>query len=315
MSLVSGGRTGFRSLGIGPGGAMDQFAMRTSNFLVGNDREAVIELGYSSAEILFRQDCVASVTGNGFFVEINEVVVPFWKPFKIKAGVVLKLKKNSAGAWTYLAVHGGWEAQEWLGSLTTNLSAGAGGFNGKALQKNDEVNIDKAEVQIDEIKILPWGISTIELNGVYSSVKEVRCIASVETNLLSQEAKEKITSQEFVVSNKSNRMGYRLHGPSLSLSEPMELISSPVDFGTIQLLPDGNLIVLMADHQTTGGYPRIASVIKADLPKLAQAMPGEKIRFKMISLTDAESEWRFLEQRLVELKRSCHLQFRNHFKI
>src|SRR5258708_38298470 len=108
-------------------------------------------------------------------------------------------------------------------------------------------------------------------------------------------------------------MGCRMHGPSLSLSERIELVSSPVDFGTVQLLPDGNLIALMADHQTTGGYPRIASVIKAHLPKLAQVMPGEKVNFKMISLEEAERELLSSERKLSELKESCHERFKKYF--
>jgi len=312
-TLVGDGRIGFRSLGIGPGGAMDQFAIRAANYLAGNDQEAVMELGYSSSEILFQHGQLASVTGKGFIVDVNEQEFPLWKPFKIKANTILKLKKTSAGAWAYVAVHGGWKSQDWLGSSTTNLNAKAGGFGGRALQKNDIIEVYENEIRIDETKVLSWGVSINELNDVYSPTHQVRCVASVETHLLSQTSKEVFLSEDFAVSSQSNRMGYRIQGPSLSLSERIELISSPVDFGTIQLLPDGNLIVLMADHQTTGGYPRIASVIKADLPKLAQVMPGEKIKFKMISLEEARAESLSREQNLTEIKKGCHDRFKKYF--
>src|SRR5260370_40371559 len=143
--LVGDGRNGFRSLGIGPGGAMDQFAMKAANYLVGNGHEAVIELGYSSAEILFQRGRLASVTGKGFIVEVNDQEFPLWKPFKVKTNSLLKLKKTSQGAWAYIALHGGWKSQEWLDRVTTNLSAKAGGYSGKALQQNEIVEADEQE--------------------------------------------------------------------------------------------------------------------------------------------------------------------------
>lgn len=312
-TLVGDKREGFRSFGIGPGGAMDHFAMQAANYLVGNDRESVLELGFSAAEIQVHNGCLACVTGKGFSIHVDNEVFPLWKPFKVRGGSILKLMKTLPGAWAYLAVHGGWKAQEWLGSPTTNLSAKAGGFNGKALQKNDVVESNKNEIRIEETKALSWGISTNELSDAYSSTGEVRCILSIETDLLSPASKDKFISEQFAVSSQSNRMGYRMQGPSISLSERIELISSPVDFGTIQLLPDGNLVILMADHQTTGGYPRIASVIKADLPKLAQGMPGEKIKFKMISLEEARAESLSREQKIAEIKKSCHDRFKKYF--
>jgi antagonist of KipI len=211
-------------------------------------------------------------------------------------------------------VHGGWRSETWLGSTTTNLSAGAGGFNGRALQKNDVVEWKGSKIHINETKVLPWGISINELNDVYSPPSEVRCMPSIETNLLSPQSKEKFISDEFIVSSQSNRMGYRLKGSALSMSEQMEMVSSPVDFGTIQLLPDGNLIVLMADHQTTGGYPRIASVIKADQPKLSQLLPGDKVNFKMISSIEAEVEFLLRDQKMRELKKNCITRFNDYFR-
>jgi len=138
-------------------------------------------------------------------------------------------------------------------------------------------------------------------------------MAGAETDLLSPLSKEKFLTSSFIIRHQSNRMGYRLEGPPLLLNQRVDLISSVVDFGTIQLLPDGNLIILMADHQTTGGYPRIASVIKADLPKLAQLNPTEEINFKMISSLEAETELLSREKQLAELKHVCLLHFKNFF--
>ncbi len=125
------------------------------------------------------------------------------------------------------------------------------------------------------------------------------------------DSEESFGSQDFIVSHQSDRMGYRLSSLPLLLKEPIELISSPVDAGTIQLLPDGNCIVLMADHPTTGGYPRIASVIKADLPKLAQAKPGQSIHFRMITLKEAEELYMKMKTKMEEIKLACQLQLKN----
>lgn len=313
-TLVSDGRVGSRSLGIGPGGPMDFFAMKIANYLVGNDREAVLEIGHSSIELSIQKDSIVAITGKGFNAEVNDNPVLLWKPIKIKGDSTLKLKKISGGAWVYLSVHGGWASQSWLNSLTTNLSAKAGGYHGRILQKDDVVEMNNTKLSFDETKILSWGISTNELDKIYSQPGVIRCLRSVETELLSSESREKFESLEFAINSQSNRMGYRLQGEPISLAEKLEMVSSSVDFGTVQLLPDGNLIVLMADHQTTGGYPRIASVIKADLPKLAQLMPGEKVKFKMISLSEAETELLSREQSLNDLKESCHDRFEKYFQ-
>ncbi|HTH55377.1 MAG TPA: biotin-dependent carboxyltransferase family protein [Cyclobacteriaceae bacterium] len=313
-TLVSDGREGFRSLGIGPGGAMDYFAMKTANFLVGNDREAVLEMGYSSVEILFHEGGLISITGKGFDAFVNDEVATMWRPFKIKPNARLIFKKKSKGAWIYLAIHGGWKAQEWLHSFTTNLHAETGGFNGRTLQKGDILERNKTEVIATDERSMPWGISTNELSEVYSSPDIIRCISSAETDLMHGTSKEKFVSSGFTLTSQCNRMGYRLTGDPLFLGEKVELVSSPVDFGTVQLLPDGNPIVLMADHQTTGGYPRIASVVKADLCKLSQKMPGDKINFKMIPFQEAEEGLVSREQKLKEIKESCHLRIKKHFR-
>lgn len=312
-TLVSDGREGFRSLGIGPSGAMDYFAMKTANFLVGNDSEAVLEAGYSSAEILFQEDSLISITGKGYNAFVNDEEIALWRSFKVRSGSVLKLKKRPEGTWLYLAVNGGWKARKWLNSFTTNLSAKAGGFDGKKLEKEAIVEMNERKAITGDHGSLPWGISASELEEVYRASNVIRCVSSVETDLMSLSSKEKFVSNEFTVTSQSDRMGYRMQGEPLSLGDKTELLSSPVDFGTVQLLPDGNLIVLMADHQTTGGYPRIASVIKADLPNLSQLIPGEKIKFKIISFQEAEALLISREGKLEDLKRSCHSRITKYF--
>ncbi len=313
-TLVDEGRVGFRNIGIGPGGAMDSFAMKVANYLVGNgEKAAVMEMHFPAPEMLFQNVHLICVTGKGFEIFVDDKTIPLWKPIAVEKGSIIKFTKSGSGSRAYLAVHNGWKAHEWLGSFSTHLGVKAGGYLGRALQKEDVLETATNELAVNGTKTLPWRISKNELDAIYSPPDEIRIINSIEADLLLSESRKKLLSSNFSVTHQSNRMAYRLEGEKLFLSRPVELVSSAVDFGTIQLLPDGNLIILMADHQTTGGYPQIASVIKADLPKLAQLNLSDKINFKMIPLSEAESILLSKEKQLAELKHICVRQFNQYF--
>ncbi|HEV8512502.1 MAG TPA: biotin-dependent carboxyltransferase family protein [Cyclobacteriaceae bacterium] len=315
-TVVAGERNGFRYLGIGPGGAMDSFAMRMSNYLVGNESDAAaLEMNFPTPELFILEDQLISLTGQGFRIYINNNIFPSWRPILVKKDAIIKFEKVDTGSRIYLTVHGGWKAQQWLGSSTSHLISSIGGYSGRALQKGDILEANILLQGVDEIKALSWGISKKELDNVYLPASEIRIVQSVETDLLSPESKEKLLTSQLKISSQSNRMGFRLEGEKLFLSKPIELVSSPVDFGTIQLLPDGNLIILMADHQTTGGYPRIGSVIKSDLSKLAQLSANDKISFKLISLSEAENEILKRNKLLDELQSACLTQYKKYFKV
>lgn len=271
------GRTGYRSLGIGPGGVMDFFAASVANFLVGNDEKAaLIEMHFPGATIVFQSAARISITGADFEAHINDTSVPLYQPLYITNGDVLSFKKNNSGVRAYIAIGGGMMMDQWLGSYCTHIKVSAGGYKGRLLQKDDTINLNAAELtsRNKNISIAP---SVIE--KIYTQEHVIRCIAGPEYNLLNTQSENIFSNTSFYISNQSDRMGYRLQGDALSLKTPAELISSAVGFGTIQLLPNGQLIVLMADHQTTGGYPRIAAVITADLPRLAQLPVNTAIKF------------------------------------
>jgi antagonist of KipI len=313
-TLVDSGRSGYREFGIGPSGAMDRFAMTVSNCLVGNKEElATLEMHFPAPEIMFHQTHLVCVSGIGFEIKVDDKSIPLWKPFLAKKGSRMKFTKVTAGSRVYFSTQSGWRAEKWLESFTTHLGVQAGGHEGRVLKKGDIIETNKTAYYKDETKTLPWGISLYELSKIYLPPNEIRIIKSIETGLLSVESNKKLLSSSFTITRQSNRMGYRLEGEKLFLNEPVHLVSSAVNFGTIQLLPDGNLIVLMADHQTTGGYPRIAAVIKSDLPKLAQLNPDDKINFKLISLIDAENELRSRERLLDDLKQACLANYEKYF--
>ena len=305
-TLQDAGRFGHRNIGVGSGGAMDVFAMTVANYLCGNGgQQPVIEINFPAPQILFEEDAVISLAGADFDATINDNNVPVWRTLLVKKDAVLKFKQPLSGAKLYLAVHGGWQEQQWLNSGSTHLKLGAGGYFGRALQKDDIIHCGSNKFLFEENKILPWQISLHELGRIYQPQNIIRCIKGAEYNLLNVWSKQKLKQNNFIINNQSDRMGIRLTGNSLSLKQSTELISSVVDAGVVQLLPEGNCIVLMADHQTTGGYPRIVSVIKADLPRLSQLSPGKVFRFKIITIKEAEDALMSMLQMLSEIKYAC----------
>ncbi len=304
------GRTGYRSLGIGQGGVMDFFAASVANYLVGNDENAaLIEMHFPAATIVFQSAARISITGADFAAHINDTPVSLYQPLYITDGDVLSFKKNNSGARAYIAIGGGMMADKWLGSFSTHIKVQAGGYKGRLLQKDDEIGLNTV-APIKHNKKFSIAPSVIE--SIYTKDNVIRCIAGPEYHLLNTESENIFSNALFVISNQSDRMGYRLRGDVLSLKNTVELISSAVGFGTIQLLPNGQLIVLMADHQTTGGYPRISAVITADFPKLAQLRVNTPIKFKLISLSKAEEILLSMHQTINEIKKGCRNYYAAH---
>ncbi len=298
------GRNGYRAAGIGPGGAMDFFAASVANSLVGNDENSpVIEMHFPAAEILFEADTLISITGGNFSGYINEGAVALWKPLQVKKNDRLSFKKYISGARVYLAIAGGFAADGWLNSFSTNTKVKAGGFKGRAFQREDIISFNKKLpfISVEDFPDFKSGI-----HPVYLPPDNIRCISGLQWDLLNDESKKAFSQTSFSITTQSDRMGYRLHGKELDLQSPVELISSPVDSGTIQLIPNGQLIVLMADHQTTGGYPAIANVISADLPKLAQANIQSNIHFELMSVDCATDALFSLYQTMGSIKGNCN---------
>jgi len=281
------GRVGFGRFGINPSGAMDRTAARLINVLLGNDEnEAVLEIHFPAPVLQFDEPATIALGGADFPAYLNEKPIENWRPVRVEKGSVLEFRQRNFGARIYLSVRWGFQIPEWLGSRSTNLSAKIGGFGGRAFQKNDRLFF-KQRTTKDERRT-NYRISTSVL-PFYSRFPTVRVVAGAEWKNLSEESRAIFLSNSFSIRRESDRMGFRLSGEHLSLTEKIELLSSAVNFGTIQLLPDGQLIILMADHQTTGGYPRVGSVAAVDLPLLAQLNPGDTVNFYLISINEAEN--------------------------
>lgn len=264
---------------------MDQVAARLVNVLLGNDdNAAVIEAHFPAPEIVFDADCIAAVGGAEFGPELDGEPVENWRSFVAKKGSVLRFTAKIGGNRCYIAVQGGFEVDAWLGSSSTNLAAAIGGYNGRKLEIGDCIGVVNGhfDARYSGRRIAPSVIP------MYRPFPTVRVIPGAEFEFLDARGRDLLECQDFSISNSSNRMGFRLSGKPINLSRNIELVSAAVSFGTIQLLPDRQLIVLMADHQTTGGYPRIAHVISRDLPLIAQLGANDKVAFHLVDIAHAE---------------------------
>ncbi|MGD9628349.1 MAG: biotin-dependent carboxyltransferase family protein [Pyrinomonadaceae bacterium] len=280
-TIQDGGRMGFFSLGINPNGAMDRTAMRLANTLVGNDAgEAVIEMHFPAPKIVFEQPCSFSIAGADFGACLNDQPMANWSSNPARTGDVLCFHEPRYGTRAYLALAGGLEIPYWLGSKSTNLAVSAGGFEGRKLTAGDRIDLARPRV----LSGLTIGPSLIPK---YSRFPTVRVIPGGEFELLSAVSERTFLNEGFRVTSNSDRMGSRLDGEPLFLLHDKPMVSAPVTFGTIQLLPDGQLVILLADHQTSGGYPRIGTVISADLPLLAQLGPGDGVGFHLCSVEES----------------------------
>lgn len=291
------GRNGYRSAGINPNGAMDKYAVRLLNILLNNDEnEGVLEIHFPAAEIFFEEECTIAIGGADFSPALNNEPIESWKRVLVSIGDRLSFARKNYGNRAYLAVFGGFKTEKWLDSVSTNLVAGIG----KKFEKGDRI-----ELKVDsQITINPKTQISQNIIPAYQNQKVIRIVSGNEHTFLDEYSKQKLQNQTFTIGFDSNRMGYRLIGEPLKLttSDSGSILSSAVDFGTIQLLPSGQLIILMADHQTTGGYPRIGHVISVDLPILAQFGANDSFKFQVVSIQEAQELLFLREEDIKKLK-------------
>jgi antagonist of KipI len=281
------GRFGYAHLGVGQTGCMDQNAGQLANLLVGNPVEtAVLEMHFPAPELEFTTPVTIALTGADFCGRVNGITIPNNRRVSLPAHSTIAFKQKIWGQRCYLAVQGGWALEKVMGSYSTHLKAGFGGFEGRALKKGDFIslnNVERPTSEIDDVQILKWFAGHPDF--YYS--KKIRVLKGPEWHWLTEEAIHLIEHATFTISCHSDRMGYQLHGLKLKRKVSSELLSSGVLPGTIQLLPNGQPLILMADCQTTGGYPRILQVIEADLAVLAQRGAGERIGFELVEVGEA----------------------------
>ena len=297
MSVQDTGRYGYRQLGVSRCGALDAPALQMANLLVGNAPEsAALEITLGNCVIEFTQDGWFALTGAGCHAELDgHAVWTGWR-LAVKAGQQLRLKAPERGMRSYLAVAGGLDIPEVLGSYSTDLKAQVGGLEGRLIKDGDEIPQLPATRHFREargVKQLLWG-------------NRIRALEGPEYHEFTQTSQDAFWRLPWQLSPQSNRMGYRLQGQRLERTTDRELLSHGLLPGVVQVPHNGQPIVLMNDAQTTGGYPRIACVIEADMFNLAQLRLGEPIHFVHCTLEEALKARReqkiYLEQLAWRLK-------------
>jgi antagonist of KipI len=270
------GRPGAVASGVPPGGAMDRFAHSAANLLVGNERSAAtLECTLTGPRLVGLQPCTVAVTGGDLGPTLNGSPAPMWTALSVAAGDELAFGSRLLGARAYIAVSGGVVADRWLGSMSTNLMCTRGGLHGRALVAGDVI------VAAGDGSAPAMGFLSEKLRPAYAD-RTLRTIPGPHFARLRQP----FFGESFALRHDSNRMGYRLEGPLLE-APGEELLSFPVVAGAVQLPSGGQPILLMADHQTAGGYPVIATVVSASMPVAAQLAPGDEVRFVETSIDDA----------------------------
>jgi antagonist of KipI len=319
-TLQDAGRPGYQAAGVPVSGAMDKVSMRLANLLCGNDPgEVVLETTLHGGEWLVEEEQLMAFCGAGCTLLINNIPAPFYRVIRVKASSLLSLKPSASGCRSYLAVAGGFTAKTDLKSRSTYTPAALGGYHGRALKAGDlvEWGQEKSKLSLEimlslayggnDFAVAKWGID-FNRKGVEID-KTIRVFSGPEWDWFDEHTKTKLYRNSFGVTNQSNRMGYRLSGPSFILAKKKELISTAVCMGTIQVTHEGSLVMLMADAQTTGGYPRLVMTAAVDLPACAQLRPGDRIHFREISMNTAEELYLEKETLLRQIQASIALKF------
>ena len=317
------GRHGFQHLGVVPCGAMDPVALELANGLVGNQGgAAVLEITILGPELAFETDALVALCGAEFDARLGGMPMPLNRPVLVEKNSILKTRRAFRGSRAYLAVAGGIDTAPVLGSRSTCLPAKFGGLEGRPLRAGDVLPlVDTASVLaferykgLSSKKNLRKGIQSVSWSAPALTLPEREPIVlhAMEGRHHAQfdaAARRAFFEATWKVSPDSNRMGFRLAGPALARAEAIEILSEPTCLGTVQVPANGLPIALMADHQTTGGYPKIAEIAAADVPRLAQLAPGGTLRFARCTLEQARELRRALRRRLDSALRALAWNF------
>jgi antagonist of KipI len=295
------GRTGFRQFGVSTSGALDSFALRVANLLVGNDEgAAALEITLGGFQVRFEDERIVAWCGGEFDVQIGSRVLPAGHVAHLQAGDELKFGRAQIGCRCWLAISGGIDVPVVLGSRSTDLRANFGGLEGGRLPDGDVIPLSEwPGSPTPATAISSWSaphdwISPARRGPI------LRFIRGIDWERFNASTLQRFTSEAFSVSPDSDRMGVRFDGPELKRENESDLISEAVAPGTIQVPPSGKPILLLGDCQTIGGYPKIAHVITVDLGIAAQLRAGDGVRFFEVSLQDAH---RLLLERQRDLER------------
>ncbi|GAA0201260.1 biotin-dependent carboxyltransferase family protein [Kangiella japonica] len=282
------GRPNYLEYGVSRNGALDEYSHQIANWLVGNPKSnATIEVTQVGPSLEFTEDHTVAVAGASFKLTLNDSPCPMNTTLHLKAGDVLTFGKLLSGARAYIAIAGEVNLTSVMGSLSTNLLAGFGGYKGRALEDGDEIKINRKP--FDETRVTPKELSVEHHHSLQQHHFVVRFTQGKEYELLTGSSKQSLVENDYSVSGYSNRMAIKLESDkdALHLSQELSMTTAPIVSGTVQLPPSGHPIVILADGQTTGGYPRVGQVISADLSLLAQLKANDTLSFYPVTVEEA----------------------------
>ncbi|WP_315118912.1 biotin-dependent carboxyltransferase family protein [uncultured Clostridium sp.] len=301
--IQDNGRYGYQQFGVPVSGVMDSFSHRIANILLGNnENEALLEATILGPEIEFMDDSLIAITGGDLDPVLNGEPISMWESVYVKKGDILAFNGIKNGCRSYIGFAGGIQVEKVMGSRSTYVKAKIGGLHGKSLKSGD----------VFKIGDLKEGLTSIEYRKLpdeyiptYPKDFEVRVVLGPQDDYFTQKGLDKFLSTAYKVTNECDRMGYRLEGEAIEHINGGDIISDGINFGAIQIPSHGQPIIMMVDRQTIGGYTKIANVISIDLPKIAQAKPGDSIRFKKISIYEAQELLKKMEESITTIKKTC----------
>lgn len=283
------GREGFGVMGVSASGAADPVALRVGNCLVGNpESAAALEMTLLGGTFQFSEAAVIALTGADFGASLDDKPVEIWRSIHLDPGQTLRVGSTRGGARCYLCVHGGIEVKSLLGSASTHLLSGLGGFEGRALRKGDLLKIGRRGGPFRTFRMRSTSKRALEK---LAPRKIIRVVDGPQADWFSDAARKTFHEGTYRLTEESNRMGLRMDGPAIPKKHESDgdMLSEGVSLGAIQIPASGLPIVLFVEQQTTGGYPKIANVISADLPSLGQLRPRDEIRFERVDMATAHT--------------------------
>lgn len=297
------GRYGYQQYGVSVSGAMDKFALRVANLLVGNDDgEAAIEVTIVGPKLRVLEALKVAFTGGDLSHQINGMQAPMWQSLDVKEGDILSFGPPKSGCRAYLAVCGGINAPLSMGSRSTHILSKLGGLNGRALAKGDLLPVKRLEES--HFRPNPFYRFRADQIPVYGRDWLVRVIPGPQSEYFTRRGIETFLTNEYVISPQADRMGYRLKGPQIEHKAGADILTDATPPGSVQVPGDGMPIILLTDGQTTGGYSKIAVVISVDQDQLAQARPGDTVRFQKIGVLQAHRILQEWEDKIQEIKKA-----------
>ncbi len=279
------GREGFGPMGVSPSGAADSLALRVGNRLVGNAETAAgLEMTLQGGTFSFPERAEIALTGADFRPMLDNAPISMWSSVEVRAGQTLRTGATHSGARCYLSVRGGIEVKSFLQSASTHLLSGLGGHEGRALRAGDVLRIDARSGSFRTFRKRSLTKRAIER---FSAKKILRVTPGPQASQFPDEAQKDFYSAPYRVTEECNRMGIRLDGSAITSNASGEMLSEGVCLGAVQITAGGLPIILFVEQQTTGGYPKVANVISADLSSLGQLRPRDEIRFEQVSMETA----------------------------